>query len=79
MDPAQLQNILLGVVGFCVVYILNGIKAEIRGVKADVHLLGTNLRSDIHDIYSRVGVHDAIIAEIRTRCDILHEQSKDRG
>ncbi len=78
MDSVTLTNLLLGVVGFCVVYILNGIRGEIKGVKLDVAELAKDLRGSIGDLYAKLGDHHAKIAEVTARCEIMHQQSRDR-
>lgn len=86
MDDAHISNllmsligVLLAIIGFCVVWILNGIKEEIRGVKTDVQTLAGDLREDINVIHAKVNRHDASLASLQARCELLHEQSKDRA
>lgn len=45
MDQALLTNILLGAVGFLIVYTLNGIKAEIKEVKTAMNVLSAELQN----------------------------------
>ena len=74
-----LIGVMLPVIGFCVVWILNGIKEEIRGVKNDVHILGKDLRADVIELHARTNQHATKIAGLEARCELLHEQSKDRA
>jgi hypothetical protein len=43
MDQATFSNMLLGAVGFLIVYTLNGIKAEIKEVKESMNGLAEKL------------------------------------
>lgn len=51
---AQLIPYFATVIGFLIVWILNGIKTEIREVKTSVHLLESDLRNSYNDLSSRV-------------------------
>jgi hypothetical protein len=44
MDSATFGNVLLTIVGFLIVYTLNGIKAEIKEVKQSMNKLADELQ-----------------------------------
>lgn len=72
MGGIDIIGVLLTVVGFLIVYILNGIKGEISEVKTTV----TNLKDDLHqsvkDVDRRVDEIKLDVTELKTRCDLRH-------
>ena len=54
MDALNITQILLPVVGFLIVYVLNGIKTEIKDIKVSVEALEKDLSKSINDIDKRV-------------------------
>lgn len=61
-------SILLTIVGFLIVYVLNGIKGEIRETKKEVQHLGTELRGVTAELDRRV-------TKIEVRCSKKDAQS----
>lgn len=51
---AQLIPYFATIIGFLIVWILNGIKTEIREVKTSVRMLEGDLRNSHNDLSSRV-------------------------
>lgn len=66
---AQLIPYFATVIGFLIVWILNGIKTEIREVKTSVHLLESDLRNSHNDLSSRVTRIEADYAHFHRRQD----------
>lgn len=70
MEHAQeLLNLAIPVIGFLIVYVLNGIKSEIKDVKDTVRSLETDLRGGITGLDRRQSVLEQRLAKIEARCD----------
>lgn len=67
----QVIPYLATIIGFLIVWILNGIKAEIREVKTSVRTLETDLRTSHNDLSSRV-------TRLETEQDHYHRRMEDR-
>ncbi len=61
------------VIGFLIVYVLNGIKGEIKEVKITVRSLEADLRGRISDLDRRHSGLDRRVALLEGRCDANHE------
>lgn len=61
----ELMPYLTAVIGFLIVYVLNGIKGEIKEVKTTVKSLEVDMRDGIAGLDRRV-------SKIETRCDMHH-------
>lgn len=72
----NILEILLTVIGFLVVYTLNGIKGEIKEVKITVKSLEQDLRGGLSGLERRVtdelSDHDRRITRVETRCGGNH-------
>lgn len=55
----QLLPYLTTVIGFLIVYVLNGIKSEIREVKTSVRSLEDDLRAEQSNLATRVTILEA--------------------
>lgn len=67
IDPV---SILLTIVGFLIVFVLNGIKSEIRDTKTAVQNLETDLRGGMSQLDRRV-------TRIEARCNCASEGLRD--
>lgn len=66
MEHAQeLLPYLMSIIGALVVYVLNGIKAEIKDMKGTVKSLETDLRSGLSQLDRRV-------SKLEANCDATH-------
>lgn len=63
---AELFPYLTTIIGFLIVYVLNGIKSEITDVKTSVKNLEVDLRDGITSLDRRV-------TRLETKCDKTHE------
>lgn len=63
----QLLPYLMAVIGFLIVYVLNGIKSEIKEVKNSVYSLEKDLRTTLEDHANR-------LIAIETRCTVKHDE-----
>lgn len=68
MTPADVLPYLMAVIGFLIIYVLNGIKGEIKDVKTVVQGLERDMRDGITGLDRRV-------TAIESRCQAYH--SKD--
>jgi len=66
MNAADILPYLTAVIGFLIVYVLNGIKGEIKEVKTTVNSLERDLRDGITSLDRRV-------TTIETRCSGMHK------
>lgn len=62
---AQLVPYLTTVIGFLIVYVLNGIKAEIKEVKTSVKSLELDIRAEQSDLATRV-------TRLESGCEFFH-------
>jgi len=62
---AEIAPYLMSVIGFLVVFVLYGIKSEIKEVRVSVNALESELRSGISGLDRRVTV-------VETRCRMEH-------
>lgn len=60
---------LMTVIGFLIVYVLNGIKSEIKDVKTTVKSLENDMRGGIGDL-------DRRITAVESRCLVYHERER---
>ncbi len=65
MPSSDVLQYLVAVVGFLIVYTLNGIKSEIREIKDKVDRIESDLRNRHEDLAERV-------AKIEANCLALH-------
>lgn len=73
MNEINLTQILLAVIGFLIVYVLNGIKGEIVDIKKTINVLETDLRGGMSGLDRRVTV-------METRCTVNHgNQTTNEG
>jgi uncharacterized protein YoxC len=63
----ELIPLLATVVGFLIVYTLNGIKAEIKDIKTTVKALEADMRGGITDL-------DRRLTAVETRCSLEHDK-----
>jgi len=68
----QVIPYLATIIGFLIVWILNGIKSEIREVKTSVRTLETDLRNSHNDLSSRV-------TRLEADHDHYHRTQEDRN
>lgn len=61
-ENINVVSVLLTVIGFLIVYVLNGIKGEIRETKKEVQHLGVELRGVTAELDRRV-------TKIEARCE----------
>lgn len=61
-ENLNVVSVLLTVVGFLIVFVLNGIKGEIRETKNAVQ----NLEKDLRDVISEI---DRRVTKIEARCE----------
>ncbi len=66
----ELLPIMLTVIGFLVVYTLNGIKNEIKDVKVTVGNLEKDLRSSLASLDRRQSDDSARLAALEAKCEI---------
>ncbi len=66
----ELLPFLLTIIGFLVVYTLNGIKNEIKDVKVTVGKLETDLRGSLSNLDRRQADDAARIAALEARCEL---------
>jgi hypothetical protein len=68
---AELIPVLLTLIGFFAVYVLNGIRAELKDLKTTVKSLESDLRGGVANL-------DRRITRIEARCNIKHgEHAQD--
>lgn len=65
MTPADILPYLMAVIGFLIIYVLNGIKGEIKDVKTVVQGLERDMREGITGLDRRV-------TAIESRCQAYH-------
>lgn len=53
-DDFNLTNVLLSIIGFLIVYVLNGIKTEIKDIKSSVDKLEDSFDKSVKDLETRV-------------------------
>lgn len=58
---AELLPYLTTVIGFLIVYVLNGIKSEIKEVKVSVNSLESDLRENITSLNTRLTVVETLV------------------
>lgn len=63
----QLLPYLTTIIGFLIVYVLNGIKTEIKDVKTSVHGLEEDLRKGITQLERRV-------THLEAGCEYIHHR-----
>lgn len=68
MEELKLVDYLIGIVGFLIVYVLNGIKSEITEVKSTVKNLETNLQEGINGLEHRVTALERDMEHVEKRC-----------
>lgn len=56
MTPAEFLPYLTSIIGFLIVYVLNGIKGEIKEVKVSVNSLEKDIREAINSLDHRITV-----------------------
>lgn len=69
---AQLIPYFATIIGFLIVWILNGIKTEIREVKTSVRTLEGDLRNSHNDLSSRV-------TRLETESDYYHRNQEGKN
>lgn len=67
---SEIIPVLLTVLGFLAVYVLNGIKSEIKEVKTTIGKIEVDLRGGMAALDRRV-------TTIETRCEIKHGVGQD--
>lgn len=70
-------GVLLAVIGFLIVFVLNGIKGEIRDVNDKLEKIESDLHKRVSDIDRRhqdqmVDI-DRRVSKIEARCEIVHK------
>ena len=65
----EIMPYLSTVIGFLVVYVLNGIKSEIKEIKNSVNNLERDVKDDIKTLDHR-------ITTVETRCTYEHDKTK---
>lgn len=68
-EITDLLPYLMTVIGFLIVYTLNGIKSEIKDVKTTVKSLEADMRGGLSDLDRRV-------TAVESRCLVYHEREK---
>jgi len=58
---AELLPYLTTIIGFLIVYVLNGIKSEIKEVKVSVNSLESDLRENITSLNTRLTVVETLV------------------
>ena len=58
---AELLPYLTTIIGFLIVYVLNGIKSEIKEVKVSVNSLESDLRESITSLNTRLTVVETLV------------------
>ena len=66
----QILPYLTTVIGFLIVWVLNGIKGEIKDVKTTVSSLEKDLRDGMSNLDRRV-------TKIEAGCDYMHHRDRD--
>ncbi len=64
-NASQVLPYLLTVIGFLAVFVLNGIKSEIKEVKITVKALESDLRGGVTEL-------DRRLTKLETKCDANH-------
>lgn len=71
-----ITGVMLGVIGFLIVFVLQGIKSEIRDVNDKLEKIETDLHKRVSDIDRRhqdVMVEiDRRLSKVEARCDFQH-------
>lgn len=68
-ELADVLPYLMTIIGFLIVYVLNGIKSEIKEVKTTVKSLENDMRGGIGDL-------DRRITAVESRCLVYHEMDR---
>lgn len=67
---------MLSVIGFLIVFVLKGIKGEIRDIKVQLSKIEDDLHKRVSEIDRRhqdvMVEHDRRISKIEARCDVTH-------
>ena len=67
MTPADILPYLMAIIGFLIIYVLNGIKAELKEVKNAMQGLERDLREDVTGL-------DRRITAVESRCHAYHRE-----
>lgn len=69
-------GVLFGVIGFLIVFVLQGIKGEICDIKVQLSKIEDDLHKRVSEIDRRhqdvMVEHDRRISKIEARCDVTH-------
>jgi hypothetical protein len=66
IDTVDLLNYLMAIIGFLIVYVLNGVKSEIKDIKVSVGKLENDLRGNLTQL-------DRRMTTLETKCTLFHQ------
>lgn len=69
MPDVNVTSYLLAIIGFLIVFVLNGIKKDISDMKTSLHDISSALWSEVSEMKQRIVI-------IETRCNLHHDDTK---